>query len=245
MSIHLKGLKPGDLGELTIVVGDPGRVALLGTLLEDTRLITDTREFQVLAGKYKGAPVSICSTGIGLGSTEIAITELIENDVKKIVRCGGCGAWQDNINVGDMILNSGMARNPGLLSTYVPDSYPAVADPELLTQIKESLEEDGLVTHTGVGLTSETYYAGQWRMPSIDKAPNFASENGMKYYQDRNVLNCEMETAILYILGSLYGIPVANSLVVHVTRRNDSWADDEAYRARHLMSGEAVLKLAL
>lgn len=240
MSIHLKNLVPGQLGEITIVVGDPGRVELIGTLLDDVQLVTDSREFQLIIGKYQNVPVSVCSTGIGTGSTEIAVTELIENGAKRIVRCGGCGAWQDDINVGDIILNSGMARTAGMMSSYVLDSYPAVADPILLSGIKKKIEEAGISTHVGIGLTSEGYYAGQFRQPAV-KQNIFSHADGMKYFQDRGVMNCEMETAVLYILGSLYGIPVANSLVVHVTRRNDSWADDEAYRRRHLASAKAVL----
>lgn len=79
-------------------------------------------------GYYKNQKVSVCSTGIGVGSTEICVSELLENGAKQIVRCGGCGAWRDDIEPGDIILNTGMARTTGLMTTYVPDTYPAVAD---------------------------------------------------------------------------------------------------------------------
>lgn len=242
MSIHLKNLLPGMLGEATLIVGDPGRVALIGTLLENVRQITDSREFQVIGGSYRGIPVSVCSTGIGSGSTEIAVTELIENGAKRIVRCGGCGAWQDGINVGDIILNSAMARSAGLMSSYVEDSFPAVADPILLGEINTQMKQHDMVTHIGIGLTSEGYYAGQFRDPQTETGKLFTRGGGMGYYRDRGILNCEMETAILFILGSLYRIPVANSLVVHVTRKNNFWANDEDYRRLHLASARAVLE---
>lgn len=240
MSIHLKSLHPGDLGDATIVVGDPGRVSLVSESWDDKKSLGANREFDLVSGVYKGHRASVCSTGIGAGSTEIAVTELIENGAKAIVRCGGCGAWQDGIAPGDIIVNYAMARSEGLMSAYVPETFPAAADPLLLTSIRSSLCDKGFVVHTGVGLTSETYYLGQGRRPgfSSDLSPD---EGFMDYWTKRGILNCEMETAVLFILGSLYHVPVANSLVVHVSRTNEKWASDEDYARLHKQAAEAVL----
>lgn len=244
MSIHLKGLNMGDLGEVTIIVGDPGRVALISENWEEKRTVVDSREFVVVVGRFEGHAVSICSTGIGSGSTEIAVTELIENGAKKIIRCGGCGAWQEGIKPGDMILNNGMARSQGMLGAYVPEQFPAVADPFLLTAIHQEMIQSGMTVHTGIGLTSETYYLGQGRSSMID-TPLKPAADFMQNWIDRGILNCEMETAVLYLLGSLYQVPVANSLVVHVSRHNEKWTNDEDYRRIHRQAANAVLRAAL
>ena len=139
MSIHLKELKHGDLGEATIIVGDPGRVSLLAEAFDKRSIIVNNREFLLMNGYYKNQKVSVCSTGIGVGSTEICVSELLENGAKQIVRCGGCGAWRDDIEPGDIILNTGMARTTGLMTTYVPDTYPAVADSLLVSRIAKHL----------------------------------------------------------------------------------------------------------
>lgn len=243
MSIHLKGLKKGDLGEVTLIVGDPGRVDLIASLWENTELIVDTREFVLKVGDFEGRRVSVCSTGIGTGSTEIAVTELIENDAKMIIRCGGCGAWREDIKPGDMILNSGMARSEGMLEAYVPNRFPAVADPLLLNRLYNQLEKTTNKVHVGLGLTSETYYHGQNRRPNIETT--FQTEEIIDYWETRGILNCEMETAVLYILGSIYRIPVANSLVVHVSRHNEKWTSDEDYARLHKNAAKQVLKAAL
>lgn len=244
MSIHLKNLKKGLLGEVTLIVGDPSRVHLISSEWKNTETIVDSREFLLVAGEYKERKVSICSTGIGAGSTEIAVTELIENGVKKIIRAGGCGAWTDGINPGDIILNSAMARSQGMMSAYVPESYPASADPILLSAIHKKMKKAQINVHVGIGLTSETYYMGQGRRPEIENALSI-DKNYISYWSQRGILNCEMESAILFILGNIYGIPVANSLVVHVSRKNEKWTKEEDYKKRHKEASMIVLDAAL
>lgn len=241
MSIHLKGLVPGDLGEGTVVVGDPGRVSLVSELLDDVRQLSDNRDLVLVAGTYQGHPVSVGATGMGAGSTEIVVTELIENGARAIVRCGGCGAWREGIAPGEIIMNSGMARSQGLMGAYVPETYPAVADPFLLTRVHERVSASGLKVHVGIGLTSETYYLGQGRRPGF--ASRLQPDPGLiDSWVSRGVLNCEMETAVLYVLGAVYGVPVANSLVVHVSRTNEKWASDSDYARIHKQAAKAVLE---
>ena len=99
MSIHLKGLKYGDLGEATIIVGDPGRVELISQDWRDKKKLVDSREFVVVSGLWKNHLVSICSTGIGSGSTEIAVTELIENGAKKNLIINGQGQRKMSVSI--------------------------------------------------------------------------------------------------------------------------------------------------
>lgn len=241
MSIHLKGLRKGMLGEATIIVGDPSRVELISEDWRNREKIVDTREFVVVKGKWKSHDVSICSTGIGVGSTEIAVTELIENGAKMIIRCGGCGAWSKNIAPGDIILNKSMARSRGVMNTYVPENYPASADPLLLTKIFQAMIKEKINVHIGTGLTSETYYNGQGRTPSLSNALAIDPEY-MDYWVSRGIKNCEMETAVLFILGNIYDVPVANSLVVHVSRKKEQWTREEDYRRIHKKAAELVLR---
>lgn len=144
-SEHLTHIKKGDLGKLTLIVGDPDRVDLISKDWQERKKLEDTREFILVVGKYKGYPVSICSTGMGIGSTEICIIELIENGAKQIVRCGGCGSWQGNIKTGSIIINTAMARTKGILSEYVPDTYPAIANPFLVNKIYKQAKKTTLV----------------------------------------------------------------------------------------------------
>ncbi|WP_077603921.1 nucleoside phosphorylase [Oceanobacillus sojae] len=239
-NIHLNEVDAADLGEVTLLVGDPARVELISSDWEHPKLISKNREFILVSGIWKGKKVSICSTGIGIGSTEIAIMELIRSGAKKFVRLGGCGAWSDMLSPGDLLLNHAMVRDPGMLHQYVSDVYPAAADPALLATIQSQAEQNGLNVHTGIGMTTQSYYLGQSREHGIKNGPQ-PDQSFMNYWKERHILNCEMESAVLFILASLYQIPAANCLVVHVSRMNDSWVPDEDYKELHKEAAKIVL----
>ncbi|MFA7365346.1 MAG: uridine phosphorylase, partial [Patescibacteria group bacterium] len=89
--------KKGDVAKNVILPGDPGRVLRIAKFLDNAKEISFNREYRVVTGKYKGIPVSICSTGIGGPSTAIAMEELIAIGAKNFIRVGSCGANQSEI----------------------------------------------------------------------------------------------------------------------------------------------------
>ncbi|KHF37810.1 nucleoside phosphorylase [Halalkalibacter okhensis] len=238
MVIHLKNATPDDVGELTILAGDPDRIQLIASLFKHPKVIVENREFTLISGFWNGKKVSACSTGIGVGSTEIACIELIQLGVKCMVRVGGCGSWSPDIRQGSIIINHAMAREPGTLSSYVFDSFPAVADPILVTSMRRELKQSNFTIYTGVGLTSQSYYLGQERSPNIN-GPEL--EDIRSYWTKRGILNCDMETAIVYLLASIYGIHAANCLVVHGHRMTDEWVPDKQYQQIHLEVAKQVI----
>ncbi|XKM12892.1 nucleoside phosphorylase [Orbaceae bacterium ac157xtp] len=240
---HLKGFSKQYAGELTILVGDPSRVELFSQLLDNPKTVVNNREFIGVSGTYAGETISIMSTGIGAGSTEIAVIELIACGAKRLVRVGGCGAWQDHVKPGDIIMNHAMVRSQGMLSSYVPDAYPASACPILYNEIYQNLISNGHVVHTGIGLTTEGFYLSQGRDLNLFGQQN--AQNVLDYWQKRRILNAEMETAVIYLLASLYGIPAANCLVAHVTRKDNSWVADLDYQTLHKEAAKAVIESIL
>lgn len=244
-SEHLTHIQKGDLGEVTLIVGDPARVDLISEDWDKRKKLEDSREFVLVVGEFQGHRVSICSTGMGVGSTEICIIELLENDAKMIIRCGGCGSWDKNIHPGDIIVNRAMVRTKGLLGEYVPDEYPAVADPLLVSKIYHGAVAGGFKTFTGIGLTTETYFFGQYRQPKISGSNLKVDDTKMDYWRNRGVINAEMESAVLFLLGSIYQIPVANCLVVHLSRDTYTWEEPADYNRIHKASAETVLKSIL
>ena len=127
----------------------------------------------------------------------------------------------------------------------MPDSYPAVADPLLVNKIYQGALESGFRVYTGIGLTTETYFLGQYRQPNIVGSQLKADKTKMQFWQERNIINAEMESAVLFLLGSLYNIPVANCLVVHLSRATYQWEEPEDYNRIHQKSAESVLNSVL
>mgnify|MGYP005985935587 FL=1 len=239
---HLKGFTEQDAGELTILVGDPGRVKLFAELLDSPKEIVNNREFICVTGLYQNTRISIASTGIGIGSTEIAVIELIQSGAKRLVRIGGCGAWQDHIQAGDIIMNHAMVRSQGMLSCYVPETYPASADPLLFNQIYRQFNQDDQI-HTGIGLTAEGFYLSQGR--DLNLFGQEEAQQVLSYWKKRQILNAEMETAVIYLLSALYRVPAANCLVAHVARSQDKWMSDADYQARHKYVAKTVIEAIL
>ena len=76
-----------DIGEIVLLPGDPARVSMFEDLLEDYRIVSNYREYVVGTGYYNGIKITVCSTGIGAPSTEIAVIQLIALGAKALIRC--------------------------------------------------------------------------------------------------------------------------------------------------------------
>lgn len=131
-SIFHLHIKPEQLADKVILVGDPGRVALVASHFETKESETSNREFHSITGTYKGKRITALSTGIGCDNIDIVMNELdalanidfntrTEKDVKKalsLVRVGTCGGLQPNTPTGTYIASVKSIGFDGLLNFY-------------------------------------------------------------------------------------------------------------------------------
>ena len=75
-SIFHLHLRPGQLADTVILVGDPGRVALVAEYFDSRECEVSNREFRTVTGSYRGKRMTVLSTGIGIGNIDISVTEL-------------------------------------------------------------------------------------------------------------------------------------------------------------------------
>jgi len=75
-SIFHLHIKPEELADTVILVGDPGRVELVSSFFESKEFIRSSREFVIVTGKYKGKRITVLSTGIGTDNIDIVVNEL-------------------------------------------------------------------------------------------------------------------------------------------------------------------------
>lgn len=131
-SIFHLHIRPEQLADNVILVGDPGRVAMFKPLFESIECEGASREFVWATGRYKGVRITALSTGIGTDNIDIVMTELDalanidfktrevkpEHKTLNIVRLGTCGALQPEIPLGGFILSHYSVGFDGLMNWY-------------------------------------------------------------------------------------------------------------------------------
>lgn len=125
-------LKPEQLADTVILVGDPARVATIAAHFDSVECNVSNREFNTVTGSYKGKRMTAMSTGIGIGNIDICVTELdalanvdfatrtVKEDFRRLtlVRLGTSGALQEDIEVGEVVFARTSVGFDSLLGYY-------------------------------------------------------------------------------------------------------------------------------
>lgn len=220
---HLRVSKE-QIGEVVLLPGDPGRVELFHDLCDDFEILSENREYTVGTGFYRGKKISVCSTGIGAPSTEIAVIQLISLGVKGLIRIGGTGVLKEKIRCGSYIINTGAMRRGGASIFYAPPEYPAVASLEITQALIDACRENGLEYSTGICASVGSFYHGQGRAVPFESGYDETAE--IERYRKLNILNLEMETETILTLSSLYQVHAGSICSVHCNRITDEWLVD-------------------
>ena len=213
-----------EIGEIVLLPGDPGRVAMFEDLLEDYKIVSNYREYVVGTGYYNGIKVTVCSTGIGGPSTEIAVLQLIALGAKALIRIGGTGVLKEDVPCGAMVLNTGAVRKGGASCFYAPSEYPALASFEVLDCLKRACEERKNEYSMGICMSVGSFYHGQGRLMPFETGYH---ENAvLEQYEKWNILNMEMEAETIFTLASLNNVLSGSICAVHCNRITDQWLVD-------------------
>ena len=187
MSTPHNSANKGDIAKTVLMPGDPLRAKFIAeTYLDDPVCYNEVRGMLGFTGTYKGVPVSVQGSGMGMPSIGIYSHELYnEYDVENIIRVGTAGAIADNVELRDVIIAASASTNSNYAMQYrLPGTYAPTASWELLSAAVKSAEEKGSTFHVGNILSSDTFY---------DDA------NSLAEWQKMNVLGIEMESAALYM----------------------------------------------
>lgn len=150
-AFHLH-LRPGQLADRVILVGDPNRVTMIGTYLDKRELEVQSREFHTITGYYQGKRVSVVSHGIGCDNIDIVLTELDalanidfqsrtvrpEFHQLSLVRIGTSGSLQADIPVGSYVVAQKSIGLDGVIYFY--DGNERVRDLELEEALLRQLD---------------------------------------------------------------------------------------------------------
>lgn len=125
-------LRPEQVADKVILVGDPGRVALVASHFEEKECEVASREFHAITGTYKGKRITVQSTGIGCDNIDIVVNELDalknidfttrtekpEHTTLTLVRIGTCGGLQLNCPAGTFVASQKSIGFDGLINFY-------------------------------------------------------------------------------------------------------------------------------
>lgn len=136
-SIFHLHLKPGQLSDTILLVGDPGRVHVIKEFLSDVEHLTSNREYVSTTGTYNGKRISVVSTGVGVGNVDIVMNELdalfnidfetrtIKPELQKLnfIRIGTSGGLQSDIEVNSFVLTQIAVGIDNVLQYYAASEH--------------------------------------------------------------------------------------------------------------------------
>ena len=184
---------PGDFAKTVLMPGDPLRAKFIAeTFLEEPRLVNNVRGVQGCTGKYKGVPVSVMASGMGMPSIGIYSYELYTwYGVENIMRIGSAGAMSDKLKLRDVVAGMGACTNSNFASQYgLPGTFAPIADFTLLETCVNVARRLGVNMPVGNLYSSDTFYD--------------ASASTMKWAK-MGALAVEMEAAALYMTAAYCG----------------------------------------
>jgi len=199
-------LPVGEVPERVLVVGDPARVALATTRLDDPRELASNREYVTWVGGYRGTTVGVMSHGVGSAGAAACFEELISAGATRLIRAGTAGGLQAEVADGDLVVATGAIRDDGITRGLVPPEFPAVADHRIVSVLLAAARTDADVsgpdTHAGVVLTSDVFY------------PHGVLGSNLELWQRAGAIAVEMECSALFVVSALHHIAAGAILTI-------------------------------
>ena len=193
MSTPHNSAKAGDFARTVLMPGDPLRSAFIAeTFLENPRLVNNVRGIQGYTGTYRGVPVSVMASGMGMPLMGIYCHELYkEYEVENILRIGSAGAISKKLKLRDVVAAQGVCTDSNFARQFqLPGTFAPIADFTLLETAVSAARSMGVEMPVGNLLSSDVFYD--------------ASNSTMKW-ADMGVLAVEMEAAALYMTAAHLG----------------------------------------
>ena len=176
----------GAFAKTVLMPGDPLRAKFIAeTFLEDAKLVNNVRGIQGYTGTYRGTPVSVMASGMGIPSIGIYSYELFHfYGVDNIIRVGSAGAISPKLKLRDVVMAQAACTDSNYAKQYgLPGTFAPIADFRLLETAVAVARRLGVEPPVGNLLSSDAF---------SHKAGRTLDWGAM------GVLAIEMETAALY-----------------------------------------------
>jgi len=217
MSTHI-GAQPGEIAPRVLLPGDPLRAKWIAeTFLDEPVCYSTVRNMFGFTGQYKGVPVSVQGSGMGMPSASIYYHELLtEYGAKTLIRVGTCGALTEEIALRDVIAASASSTDSAMNRIRFDGlvDYAPVADFGLLRTAVDVAAERDIAMRVGQVLAADAFYTD--RPDLFDRLAAYG------------VLAVEMETAALYTLAARFRARALTILTVsdHIATGQHTTAEE-------------------
>lgn len=223
-----------DIAETILLPGDPLRAKFIAeTYFEDPRCFNEVRGMLGFTGTYRGAPISVMGTGMGIPSISLYSYELIHFfGVKNLIRIGSCGAIQADMELYDVVIAQGASTDSNYLSQFgVSGQWAPLSSYRLLERAKKAADERGQRTHVGNVLSSDIFYN--------------ADPDALGAWMKMGVLAVEMETAGLFANAAAAGVDALGIFTVSDQIVTEAKTTPEERQTAFTGMMEIALELAL
>ncbi len=215
-----------DFAKTVLMPGDPLRAKYIAdNFLENVKCVTRVRNMFGYTGTYKGQPISVMGSGMGIPSISIYATELYKDyGVENIIRIGSCGAVRDDIKVRDIIIGMAASTDSNVNRMRMNQcDFAATANFELLQKVANTADKLNQKIQVGNIFTADLFYTPQPEMFAL-----------MEKY---GILAVEMEAAGLYGVAAEYGKKALCVLTVsdHIKTGESMTADERETTFRDMM----------
>ncbi|MDR0813837.1 MAG: purine-nucleoside phosphorylase [Oscillospiraceae bacterium] len=152
----------GDFAKTVLMPGDPLRSKFVAdSYFENPRLVNNLRGIQGYTGTYKGKPVSVMASGMGMPSMGIYAHELYNSyDVENIIRIGTAGAISDRLKVRSVVAGIGAATNSEYIMSQltVKGHFAPVCSFSLLEEAVKQARKLGIEMVVGSLYSTDAFY---------------------------------------------------------------------------------------
>ena len=161
--IHLTGkdltemvqLRPEDVGKYAIVPGPRDRLDVLLKKIENPVKNFSFMEYSMYTGTFQGIKVSAINGGRFSSDTAITAEVMCNAKIQNIIRIGTCGALDENIKVGDLVIVDKVIRGDGVTPYYVDSKFQTTADKKIADTLYEVAKGLGTGVHRGTCWTTD------------------------------------------------------------------------------------------
>jgi len=185
----------GQIAKTVLMPGDPLRAKFIAeNFLTDPVLVNNVRGVQGHTGTWKGVPVTVMASGMGIPAISIYSWELYSSyGVENIIRVGSAGALHDELQLMDIVIAQGACTNSNYPAGFgCPGTFAPIADYKLMSAAIDCAKEHDARFMVGNILSSDSFYAAE-------------GCGGNDLWKRMGVLAVEMEAAGLYANAAYLG----------------------------------------